>query len=340
MKVLILGNFGYYGNQIDGQTIKTRNIYQLFKNKLDKEVSFIDLSEGKGNKFLFFKVFLNLIKCNSLIYLPGRNNLKFIFPILYVISLIFNFKINYIVIGGWLPEFLKRHKMHALLLKRINAIFIETDNMNQKLKDWFDFRKNYIIPNFRIHNFSKIINNPGEILKIVFMSRIILEKGIDLIFDFVQHAKNAKPNFYFQLDFYGQINPTLSDYFLSEINKYSNINYIGVAEPDLVHEILNKYDVMLLPTRYVGEGFPGAILDAYISSIPVIASKWKDIPSFIDEGETGFTFELNDVNEFYNYIYKLGDDKQLLTKMKISAFEKSLEYSSDKCWQIIEKTIL
>jgi glycosyltransferase involved in cell wall biosynthesis len=339
MKVLILGNFGYSNNQIDGQTIKTRNIYQLFKNKLSDDVSFIDLSEGKGNKLLFFKVLYQLIKCNSLIYLPGRNNLKFIFPLIFLLSLIFKFKLNYFVIGGWLPEFLRRNNLHAFLLKRINSVFIETDNMNQKLLDWFDFNNIIIIPNFRLHNFPKIINNHGEYLKLVFLSRIILEKGIDLIFDFVKYAKTEKPDFKFQLDFYGQINPTLSNYFLSEIEQYLNVNYKGVAEPHQVHEILNKYYVLLLPTRYVGEGFPGAILDAYISSIPVIASNWKDIPSFIEEGKTGLTFDLNNANNFYNNILKLGEDRQLLESMKVSAYEKSIEYSSDKCWQIIEKTI-
>ena len=339
MKILILGNFGHYNNQIDGQTIKTRNIYLLFKNKLSDDVSFIDISEVKANKFLIFKVFFSLIKCNSLIYLPGRNNLKFIFPLLHFMSYILQYKINYFVIGGWLPEFLKRHSIHTLLLKNINAIYVETDNMDLKLQNLFGLKKNHVIPNFRIHNFPRIINNCGSSLKIVFMSRIIIEKGIDLIFDFVKNSMAEKPNFKFQLDFYGQIKPDFYDYFLSEINKYSNVKYKGVADPDRVHEILNLYDLLLLPTRYIGEGFPGAVIDAYISSIPVIASKWKDIPNFIVEGETGFTFELTEVNMFYHYIFKLGENQQLLKSMKIRAYEQSLKYSSENCWHIIEETL-
>jgi hypothetical protein len=79
------------------------------------------------------------------------------------------FKINYFVIGGWLPEFLIKHKLHAKFLKRINAVFCETENMELKLIDWLSFKNIVIIPNFRLSSFKPQNINSSDCLKIVFI---------------------------------------------------------------------------------------------------------------------------------------------------------------------------
>lgn len=339
MKVFVLGNFGYSNNQIDGQTVKTRNVYDLFRLNLNDQVSFVDLSETKENKFIFLKVISNLILCKNLIYLPGRNNLKFIFPIIFLLSFILRFKINYFVIGGWLPEFLIKHKLHAKFLKRINAVFCETKNMELKLIDWLSFKNIVIIPNFRLSSFKPQNINSSDCLKIVFMSRIIMEKGIDSIFRFAEYVSKYKPDFKFSINFHGQIGPNLDKYFFEEIKKHTNITFNGFTEPKDVHLILSSYDVLVLPTRYKGEGFPGAIIDAYIAGLPVVVSKWKDIPSFVDEGVTGYIYNLENEKEFYDYLIKIGENKNLLNQLKINALEKSYQYSAEKSWEKIISVI-
>lgn len=42
MKILVLGYFGYQTNQLDGQTVKTRDLYRLAKEQLtDCDVEFL-----------------------------------------------------------------------------------------------------------------------------------------------------------------------------------------------------------------------------------------------------------------------------------------------------------
>lgn len=38
---------------------------------------------------------------------------------------------------------------------------------------------------------------------------------------------------------------------------------------------------MLLPTHYYTEGLPGSVLDAYMSGIPIIVSRWKHASEFV-----------------------------------------------------------
>lgn len=59
---------------------------------------------------------------------------------------------------------------------------------------------------------------------------------------------------------------------------------------------LSKYVFMLFPTYYAGEGMPGAVLDGYIAGLPVIASNWHYNAEVVKDGETGFIFELKDID--------------------------------------------
>ena len=48
-----------------------------------------------------------------------------------------------------------------------------------------------------------------------------------------------------------------------------------------------NYDVIVLPTFYRDEGYPGIVLEAYAMGKPVIATRWRDIPEIIEHGVTG-----------------------------------------------------
>ena len=58
--VFIIGYFGYVTNQLDGQTVKTRNILAALKDKY--EVEFYDTEELKKGKISLLKLPLGIIK--------------------------------------------------------------------------------------------------------------------------------------------------------------------------------------------------------------------------------------------------------------------------------------
>src|SRR5699024_596224 len=104
-------------------------------------------------------------------------------------------------------------------------------------------------------------------LAIAFMARIMKEKGIDWIFSLSDHISSSSKNI--EINFYGPIEPKDKEYFIEKINKYDFIKYHGIIQPKNVYTDISKHDVLVLPTRYEGEGFPGSIIDAYISGLPV-----------------------------------------------------------------------
>lgn len=341
MKTLVLGYFGYHTNQLDGQTVKTRDLYKLMENKLDEnEVDYFDTQDFQYEKLSVFMLLKKLIGCKYLFYLPAHNNLKYIFPVIFVISKICGFKILYFIIGGWLVEYLETKPLHRWMLKRICGIFTETMLMRSALHENYGFDNVTLFPNFRFTSFIPKEHHEDGKLRLVFLARINKMKGLDVVFSLASYLKDKRLERNVSIDFYGPIYQPDKDYFFGELKKYDFLAYKGELQPDRIDETIEKYDVMLLPTHYYTEGLPGSVVDAYMSGIPIIVSKWKHAEEFVKDGETGFIVPFENGEEVLcEKVEMLLQNPILLSKMKRMAYQESFRYTSASAWEIIKRYI-
>jgi glycosyltransferase involved in cell wall biosynthesis len=190
-----------------------------------------------------------------------------------------------------------------------NAIFLETKflvsffekmiNEKTKLKWTPNVRQN-IYKTKPVRSFSK---------KFVFISQIKKTKGIDEILEVV----NTLPAEY-TIDIYG---PIVEDRY-NEVFKRSK-NYYGNLNPSQVITVLNNYDVLLLPTYYNGEGYPGIIIEAFSLGIPVITTNWKSIPEIVTNGENGILINIQDTTALKKAILQI--DNKLYEKISFNAYK-------------------
>ena len=111
--------------------------------------------------------------------------------------------------------------------------------------------------------------------------------------------------------------------------KTPGVSYRGELEQELVIDRLGTYDAMLFPTWYRGEGFPGAVVDAYAAGIPVIASDWHDNAEVIAHLKTGVIFETGSVEQLIASIRLLLDQPEQLQQMKRAAAKEAARYHVD-----------
>ena len=115
------------------------------------------------------------------------------------------------------------------------------------------------------------------------------------------------------------------------------MKYYGPLEPSDIYETLEQNDVMLLPTHFYTEGLPGSILDAYISGIPVIVTKWKHATEFVDDGNTGIIIPFeDDGTALFDAVMSLYNNKDILNCMKQKANKKAYDFSSEKAWDLLQ----
>lgn len=338
-RILIIGYFGYKTNQLDGQTIKTRNIYNL----LVKNYRYVDFFDSQSIKKEFFQLIYKVIKNDYLIYLPGSNNLTYIFPLIFILSKIRRSKIIYPVVGGWLDLFLKKHPFHLFLLRNIYAILSESSNLDNNLINNFNLKNTSILPNFRDNCYLTPPNNKSS-FNIVFMARICEEKGINVVFRFAEYIiKNnlVNPQYPIKITFYGNLD-SLQDHqsFFSNIKKFPFITYEGIVNPEDVYSKLIDQDILVLPTHYSGEGLPGSIIEAYIAGIPVVVSNWRFLPEFVEHGETGYIYDLDKEEDFYSFILYLYNNADKLSYMKNKAKIRGYKYTSEYALEILKKYII
>lgn len=327
-KVLVLGYFGYTTNKLDGQTVKTRDIYRLVNEQLSTSfIDYYDTEDLKSNKFSVVNMFCKVIRCSTLIYLPAQNNLRYFFPIIYLISLLFRVQIHYFVVGGWLKEYLGHLPIHRVLLSKIAGIHAETQRMKKELEDSYNFNNVDTFPNFRYFNFTPL-HTASIKLRLVFMARIMKNKGIDWIFELADIIDQKQFQDRFSITFYGQINEEDYDYFTQNVQKYSFVEYNGPLQPSEIHEALSQHDVMLLPTHFYTEGLPGSIVDAYISGIPVIVTDWKHSREFVDHGHSGYIVPFdNGQKQMIEFIFALEKNRELLMRLQKNALMKRMQFA-------------
>src|SRR5699024_10336083 len=92
-----------------------------------------------------------------------------------------NRRIHYVVIGGWLPEFLKKRKNLMRILKSFDGIYVETNTMRKELEEQ-GFTNVHVMPNCKNLNIlekSQLIYHHSEPYKLCTFSRVMKEKGIE-----------------------------------------------------------------------------------------------------------------------------------------------------------------
>lgn len=333
--------FGYFGNKShiqEGQSVKTRNMSRLFK-EMGCNVEEFDTESFRYDKLAIFKMIRQLYKCEKLCLLPAYNNLKFFFPILFVFSKLFRYDIYLFTIGGRLHIYLKSLPIHRWMMRRIKCVFNETHLLGNYLHNIHGYTNLEYCPNIKFISFTpQKYHTDGE-LHLVFLARIMMEKGIDVIFSYADWlSKQSRSNV--TIDFYGMVDPKDKDYFEGEVEKYKFVTYKGVAQQTDIPQILEKYDAMLFPTHYPTEGIPGSVLDAYISGIPVIASDWTYARELIEDGKTGIIIPFEDNQEEFNSVCEnLIKDNVKLNRMKDEAKMRASEYHADNAKKILSKYI-
>lgn len=338
-KIFVVGYFGYRTNQLDGQTIKSRNIYRMIRAKLGNthRIEQYDTQEFRFRKASFFSFLKNAFTCGTFVIIPCRNNLTYVFPFVYILSLVRRFPILHVAVGSWQIGYFRKHPVIRWMNKRIKAIFPQVSIVHRELKEEFGFRNTYLLNNFRINDYvPQLTSGSGNTLRIVFMSRIQKKKGLDVVFALAEHIWRNYPPGTAVIDFYGGVEEADAEYFHAEVNKYDFVEYKGKLEPERIYSTLNGYDLLTLPTYY-NEGFPGAILDAYISGIPVLVSRWQHTDEFVEDGVTGFVCPMGDADCFCRKVDMLIRDREKLPALKKAAWERSKRYGMEHAWEVFSR---
>lgn len=342
-KITICGHFSFNKELLNGQTIKTKIIAKALSNEYGEErINYIDTHGGlKKMPYILCSLGLSMIKGNDIVILPGLNGLQVIVPFIFYFRNLFESKVYYVVIGGWLPSFITPKKHLCKQLKCLNGIFVETHCMKNAL-DTMGFENVSILPNckqLRIVNYEYDKSQQTSI-KLCTFSRVMKEKGIEDAVNAVILLNKKSIDTYYTLDIYGQIEPTQQKWFEDLMESSPDyICYRGLIEYDKSSDVLKDYYLLLFPTYYEGEGFAGTMIDAMAAGTPIIASNWKYNAEIIDENQIGCLVEPHNIKDLAERIDTLGKDVKQYCYYRNNCLSKASKYLPENAIKVLTTAI-
>lgn len=339
-KCCILGHFAHDRNAANGQTIKTKILAEELRKQLG-ENAVCSIDTFGGPKVLLKAPFQVLSAFNSsqnVIMLPAHNGVRIYGRLLPLFRNFFkNKKIHYVVIGGWLPQFLCKRKRLAQSLKQFDGIYVETQTMKRQLEAQ-GLTNVLVMPNckkLKTLTEEELVYPTKEPFPLCTFSRVSKEKGIADAVEAVQIANEQCGRPVYALDIYGSVDSGQEDWFEQlQKNFPPYIRYCGLVDYDKSIDVLKSYFCLMFPTHYEGEGFAGTIIDAYSAGIPVLASDWKYNAEIVNK-DVGYIYETHNQCAFVNVLKNMANQPNEVLEKKARCLREAQTYNIERAVKIL-----
>lgn len=330
-KLGIIGHFGGGHEFFDGQTVKTKVLYEELSARGFDDIFCVDTYYNKTNKLrLLWDTLRCFVKCKTIIVLLSENGLKIYLPMLYWAKKILKRRIYHDVVGGHLHDDIKNNPKMIEYLNALDGNWVETNYMKKALEER-GLENCRIITNFKTLREDKAISTPTENGRYRFcmFSRVMEEKGVtDAIYTISEYNKNHSEKVF--LDIWGNVDETYKAEFENLLENHADcITYGGRVDFNKSVETLTDHIALLFPTKFKGEGCPGTIIDAYTSALPVISSDWHASREMVKDFETGWVYPNDKLNNLYESIEWAVDNYEHMAAMRKNCTLIAKHYSAD-----------
>lgn len=330
-KVGIVGHFGGNKSFFDGQTVKTKNLHRALEEEFSPEsIKKLDTYGYKKNIIsFFFKTVCLIFTSQNVVMMPDENGVRVFVPLYCFLNTFLRRGLHYVVVGGWLPVFLKKHKFVQWFAKRLTGVYVETSSMKVALEE-MGFTNVVLLPNFKyleVLSESELEYNTVFPLTLCIFSRIMEQKGVEEAITVVKDINEKAGKTIYELDLYGPVDVDYQVRFDKLRDDFPDyIRYKGTVPPDKSVQTLKHYFALLFPTKFYTEGIPGTLIDACAAGVPVITALWGNYADVFTEGVTGWGFEFGNFKQFRALLEKAAADPVIFLKMKIWALNEMKKF--------------
>lgn len=217
----------------------------------------------------------------------------------------------------------KYHYAYSFIFHNTKVILL-APQLYDDIKDYVDISNVHICPNGIKDQKDEIKKTHNDIPHILFLSNLIVEKGVFTLLDSlsVLHEQGIK----FKCSIVG--NETLevpTKRIIEEItsrNLQYDVFYLGKKYGNDKELCYQEADVFVFPTYYPGETFGLVLLEAMQHHLPCISTNIGGIPNVVDHKTTGLLCNPNNVKELTISLLTLLQDKEKRISMGEEGYKK------------------
>lgn len=326
-KVVFIGAIDKGNLATNGETMKNQMLLRRFETLFDKVVA-VDAYQWRKRPWCFLQMIGALIGNNGAkVVVSASGAASHLFNFLYYVPLKKN--VYEWVIGGNRAEKIRNGAYNVNVLKSLKKIIVEGECMVRELNK-LGLDNVVCVPNFKPVDYVRKegVKEGNGVFRFVFLSRVHPDKGVKEIVEACKKLNILGYSDKYCVDFYGPFDTEYQVEFNALIEPYDNVDYKGYLNlmNDSGYDTLSTYDVMLFPTYWDGEGFPGIAIDAYMSGIPIIASDWSMNNEVVEDGKTGYIIPTHDSEALANKMKRFIDGEFNLALLRKNCLEKAKRY--------------
>ncbi len=240
-------------------------------------------------------------------------------PLIVILSRIFGLQAVCRQFAGSIHKYLNaksyRKRIALHYLRKTKVSFFETE----ELISWFENNGYNAVWFPNVRNESQYHVSEKYDKRLVFLAQIYEDKGVDILL----RISNRLPDDY-KIDIYG---PITSSKYTEDYFKLFRAHYKGTLKPEEVTKTLGQYNMMVFPTWWHSEGYPGVIIEAFSVGMPVISTRQGGIPEMIKDGESGLLTNVKDEEAFEKAI--LSVDQQRYDELRKGAEKRFEVFNSE-----------
>ena len=183
-------------------------------------------------------------------------------------------------------------------------------------------------------NFDFVSRTKGDVLKIVSIARISVEKNTKFALEQLLNIRNVKVRFDLYGSIYDEVYWAECKKIIAKLPENIEVNYKGTVEKRFVKQTFAKYHFSFMPSK--GENFGHSILESFMSGTPVITSNktpWQNL----QEKKIGWAISLNDTEKFKTTIEFCAElSPEEYDEMSKNAFNFAKQFAENP--ELVEQT--
>ena len=153
------------------------------------------------------------------------------------------------------------------------------------------------------------------------------EKGLDVLLEAFECARAAPgPAGRIELHVYGPIPTSLT----GRVQRTPGVFPHGRIPSGELRAALRRCDVLAFPSRYAFEGHPGAIVEAFMAGLPVIASDLPGPMEIVEHEVNGLIVPTDDPDAFAKAMNRLVADRTLRRRLAAGAWASAARFDQEK----------
>lgn len=314
-----------------GDTMKNQLFLDRFVQVFDKVIT-VDTMNWKQRPWVMLKLVTTLMTHRKAKVIISANPGSADTLIRFIKKMRLPNDCFYWVVGGSFHDMIKEGRFSAASYDFLKGIFVQGQSMVDSLKDSGLNNAVYVANSKIINHYGNKLPKQDDKTHFVFLSRVEEYKGCTDIINSIDALNKSGYQGRFDVVFYGRVSEDASyaQKFQAMVDERQDVEYRGVLNlrDARNYDELANYDVMLFPTYWHGEGFPGIVIDAYIASLPIIASDWNLNKDVIEDGVTGWIIPSHDTEALIERMKYVIDHPEDVIKMSANCKERAAQYDS------------